>query len=638
MSPCYPFRPIPGQCGPHRRGPLPAPPFDPQDYWATRKLVSSLFGSLETTKLDKVDVVDPSTATEDGKAADAKSTYEELTRISRMASDARVLVESKADLVGGKVPAAQLPSYVDDVLEYDTVSAFPAIGESGKIYVAKDANKTYRWSGTQYIEISQSPILDDTVTEKSPNGVKSSGIWSAIWGTLAALPAGFTSIYDWCADKIKAIEESLAGLDKSKLDANKGLNFAPSKYSEYNAVEIVNGWWLAVIGGFGNIWDVTSDGRMRQSLSSALNGKADKLALNTHVLSNENPHGVTAKQIGAVPLVEDSSGNKTAVTIGLAGTVGQNSLANGDGVTASGECSHAEGEGTTASGNYSHSEGTATVASGTYSHAEGESTHATGYRSRAEGLGTTASGYGSHASGKGTTASGDYSHADGVSSQTIHTYSYTWSGDELRYSSPYQSHGEGTYNINPIGGLDGFYIGEQTLYAILTNKADKADMSSTNPTFSSAVLAVNVDFATNTTGAAYVAVTNALAGFGFDADALAELPGGKVYGSIGALLAALAAAAAWLKKNKVQTLKLEDGSVETSADGGVAKLDNFFTESNSLLVGTIKANAGGDDEKTRAVFSTFARMDDFTTVSDESDSFDIAITKLSQLLGENVAA
>ena len=445
MSPCYPFRPIPGQCGPHRRGPIPAPPFDPQDYWATRKLVSSLFGSLDTKKLDKVDVVDPSTATEDGKAADAKSTYEELTRISGMASDAKEIAESKADLVGGKVPAAQLPSYVDDVLEYDTVSAFPAIGESGKIYVAKDANKTYRWSGTQYIEIGQSPILDDTVTEKSPNGVKSSGIWSAIWGTLAALPAGFTSIYDWCADKIKAIEESLAGLDKSKLDANKGLNFAPSKYSEYNAVEIVNGWWLAVIGGFGNIWDVTSDGRMRQSLSSALNGKADKLALDTHVLSNENPHGVTAKQIGAVPLVEDSSGNKTAVTIGLAGTVGQNSLANGDGVTASGECSHAEGEGTTASG----------------------------YCSHAEGAGTTAAGKGSHAEGKNTIASGTGSHTDGINSRTRNTdnFAFAWNGDDL--IPQYTSHGPGTFNINPVGGLDGFYIGGQKLAMILSNKSDE---------------------------------------------------------------------------------------------------------------------------------------------------------------------
>lgn len=47
MSSCHTFRPVPGQCGPRGRGPLPAPPFDPQDYWATRKLVSSLFGSLD---------------------------------------------------------------------------------------------------------------------------------------------------------------------------------------------------------------------------------------------------------------------------------------------------------------------------------------------------------------------------------------------------------------------------------------------------------------------------------------------------------------------------------------------------------------------------------------------------------------
>jgi hypothetical protein len=60
----------------------------------------------------------------------------------------------KADLVGSKVPASQLPSYVDDVLEYPTLSGFPITGESGKIYVALDSNKLYRWSGTTYIEVS----------------------------------------------------------------------------------------------------------------------------------------------------------------------------------------------------------------------------------------------------------------------------------------------------------------------------------------------------------------------------------------------------------------------------------------------------------------------------------------------------
>ena len=62
----------------------------------------------------------------------------------------------------GKVPSSQLPSYVDDVLEYDSQSKFPTSGETGKIYIAKDTNLTYRWSGTTYVEISASLALGET--------------------------------------------------------------------------------------------------------------------------------------------------------------------------------------------------------------------------------------------------------------------------------------------------------------------------------------------------------------------------------------------------------------------------------------------------------------------------------------------
>ena len=68
----------------------------------------------------------------------------------------------------GKVPSSQLPSYVDDVLEYDNQAAFPASGESGKIYVAKDTNLTYRWSGSAYVEISQSLALGETSSTAYP--------------------------------------------------------------------------------------------------------------------------------------------------------------------------------------------------------------------------------------------------------------------------------------------------------------------------------------------------------------------------------------------------------------------------------------------------------------------------------------
>ncbi len=58
----------------------------------------------------------------------------------------------KADLVGGLVPTNQLPSYVDDVLEYADYASFPVTGETGKIYYANDTNSSYRWTGSTYYE------------------------------------------------------------------------------------------------------------------------------------------------------------------------------------------------------------------------------------------------------------------------------------------------------------------------------------------------------------------------------------------------------------------------------------------------------------------------------------------------------
>ena len=69
----------------------------------------------------------------------------------------------------GLVPSSQLPSYVDDVLEYSNLAGFPGTGTTGKIYVAIDTGKTYRWSGSVYVEISASPGSTDSVTEGSTN-------------------------------------------------------------------------------------------------------------------------------------------------------------------------------------------------------------------------------------------------------------------------------------------------------------------------------------------------------------------------------------------------------------------------------------------------------------------------------------
>lgn len=84
--------------------------------------------------------------------------------------DASAVGVTVAELDGsGKVPASQLPSYVDDVLEFADLAAFPATGESEKIYIALDTGKTYRWSGSVYVEIIASPGTTDAIAEGSVN-------------------------------------------------------------------------------------------------------------------------------------------------------------------------------------------------------------------------------------------------------------------------------------------------------------------------------------------------------------------------------------------------------------------------------------------------------------------------------------
>ncbi|WP_051140892.1 phage tail protein [Azospirillum brasilense] len=96
--------------------------------------------------------------------------------INAVDSTARIATSEKGAANGvtplgsdGKVPASYLPSYVDDVLEFSATGNFPASGETGKIYVATGTNKTYRWSGSGYVEISASPGSTDAVPEGAAN-------------------------------------------------------------------------------------------------------------------------------------------------------------------------------------------------------------------------------------------------------------------------------------------------------------------------------------------------------------------------------------------------------------------------------------------------------------------------------------
>lgn len=120
--------------------------------------MTTVKGAVTTIQGDYV----PKTRKVNGKALSAD--------ITLGASDVKAIPISQKGVANGVaeldenglVPSSQLPSYVDDVLEYDTKTDFPTNGESGKIYIATDTNLQYRWTGTQYIEISSSLALGET--------------------------------------------------------------------------------------------------------------------------------------------------------------------------------------------------------------------------------------------------------------------------------------------------------------------------------------------------------------------------------------------------------------------------------------------------------------------------------------------
>lgn len=98
----------------------------------------------------------------------------------------------------GKVPATQLPSYVDDVLEYADYASLPEIGTTGKIYITLNDNKIYRWSGSTYIEVSSNL---GTVTSVGATG----GTGISISGTNPITTSGSFTITNTAPDQVVSL-------------------------------------------------------------------------------------------------------------------------------------------------------------------------------------------------------------------------------------------------------------------------------------------------------------------------------------------------------------------------------------------------------------------------------------------------
>lgn len=195
----------------------------------------------------------------------------------------------------GIIPSAQLPSYVDDVIEVDTFNNLPGTGESGKIYIVQDTNLTYRWSGTDYVEISKSLALGETSSTAYP-GDKG----KATTNKLNRIPN-------------KLITDAV-NVNQSATEAV--LNFTYYKQNEQqssrNTLTITSA--TTSRAGLMSSSDKTKlDGLKDQAgITSDIN--AVQTNLETHINNKSNPHKVTKGQVGLGNVDNTSDANKPIST------------------------------------------------------------------------------------------------------------------------------------------------------------------------------------------------------------------------------------------------------------------------------------------------------------------------------------
>lgn len=191
----------------------------------------------------------------------------------------------------GIIPSAQLPSYVDDVIEVDTFSNLPGTGESGKIYIVQDTNLTYRWSGTDYVEISKSLALGET----------SSTAYSGDKGKATT-------------DKLNRIPDKLI---TDTVNVNQSTTEAVLNFTTYRQeAQQVGRNTLTITSA-----TISQAGLMSSSDKTKLDGLKDQAGitsdinavqtnLETHINNKSNPHKVTKDQVGLGNVNNTSDANK----------------------------------------------------------------------------------------------------------------------------------------------------------------------------------------------------------------------------------------------------------------------------------------------------------------------------------------
>lgn len=229
----------------------------------------------------------------------------------------------------GKVPSTQLPSYVDDVLEFTQLDQLPKPGESGKIYVVTSTNLQYRWSGSDYVEISKSLALGETSSTAYPGdkGKATTDVVNSLSDNLV------NDVLVSQSDK-NSVSLTIKSITKNPVKKNKELllvdgepilltdntpilladNVNDGLYDQADDKLITINQASSFTAGVMSASDKTKlDGLKAQaeidtSISNVQNN------LNAHINNRTNPHRVTKEQIGLGNVDNTSDANKPIST------------------------------------------------------------------------------------------------------------------------------------------------------------------------------------------------------------------------------------------------------------------------------------------------------------------------------------
>lgn len=195
----------------------------------------------------------------------------------------------------GIIPSAQLPSYVDDVIEVDTFSNLPGTGESGKIYIVQDTNLTYRWSGTAYVEISKSLALGETSSTAYP-GDKGKATTDKLNKTSNKVVVGPITVNP-STDKIVLKYQTHFTSTNSDSEDSHTINAATTSQAG-----VMSSADKTKLNGLKDQAGITSD------------IDAVQTNLETHINNKSNPHEVTKVQVGLSEVDNTSDANKPIST------------------------------------------------------------------------------------------------------------------------------------------------------------------------------------------------------------------------------------------------------------------------------------------------------------------------------------